>query len=151
MAAAAALCGTSASSAAPAAVLRSRSSLRRPAAASPSVAPRGALRRSRVVCGAFTVEIDHKGKKHVLTVDSETSILEAALDADLDMPHDCKLGVCMTCPARLLEGDVDQSQGMLSAEVIDKGFALMCSAYPRSDCKIKTIDEEELLAEQLST
>jgi ferredoxin len=34
---------------------------------------------------------------------------------DLDVPHDCKLGVCMTCPARLVAGEVDQSDGMLSA------------------------------------
>ena len=32
------------------------------------------------------------------------SILEAAIDSGLEMSHDCKMGVCMTCPARLVRG-----------------------------------------------
>ncbi|CAI5492546.1 unnamed protein product [Closterium sp. Naga37s-1] len=32
----------------------------------------------------------------------DETILSAAIDAGLDLPHDCKLGVCMTCPAKLI-------------------------------------------------
>ncbi|CAA6658554.1 unnamed protein product [Spirodela intermedia] len=69
----------------------------------------------------------------------------------MEVPHDCKLGVCMTCPARLLSGAVDQSEGMLSDDVIDRGYALLCVSYPRSDCAIRVIPEEELLSLQLAT
>jgi ferredoxin len=69
----------------------------------------------------------------------------------MEVPHDCKLGVCMTCPARLVSGLVDQSDGMLSDDVVERGYALLCASYPRSDCHIKVIPEEELLSLQLAT
>lgn len=48
------------------------------------------------------VEIQHDGKTHVLEVPEGSTILEVALDNGVDLPHDCKLGVCMTCPAKLV-------------------------------------------------
>ena len=54
---------------------------------------------------------------------------------------DCKLGVCMTCPAKMISGTVDQSGSMLSEDVAGKGYALLCVAQPTSDCKIITITE----------
>ncbi|GLJ17832.1 hypothetical protein SUGI_0311870 [Cryptomeria japonica] len=99
----------------------------------------------------YSVEIEHEGKKHILQVEEDETILSKALDAGIDVPHDCKLGVCMTCPARLLNGEVEQSEGMLSDDVVEKGYALMCSSYPRSDCLIRTIPEDELLSLQLAT
>ncbi len=59
------------------------------------------------------------------------------------------MGVCMTCPAKVKSGTVDQSAGMLDDEVQEKGYALMCVATPLSDCTIAVIEEEELLDEVL--
>ena len=42
---------------------------------------------------------------------------------------------------RQVDGDVDQSAGMLSEDVKEKGYALLCVSYPRSDCTIQTIEE----------
>jgi ferredoxin len=104
---------------------------------------------SPFAAAAHRVEIEHAGKTTVLEVEDGTSILDAGLDAGLDLPHDCKLGVCMTCPARLVSGSVDQSGAMLSDDVVDKGYALLCVAVPQTDVRIRTISEEELLDEQL--
>lgn len=36
---------------------------------------------------------------------------------------------------------MDQGAGMLSEDVIEKGYALLCCAQPRSDCKIVIVPE----------
>lgn len=111
-------------------------------------------RRGRPLPGlvqSHKVTIEHEGQTTELEVEPDETILSKALDIGMSVPHDCKLGVCMTCPALLLSGEVDQSEGMLSDDVVERGFALLCAAYPRSDCYIKTIPEEELLAMQLAT
>ena len=56
----------------------------------------------------------------------------------------------MTCPSRVTAGEVDQQGSMLSDDVEEKGFALLCCAKPVAEgVVIKTVTEEELLDEQL--
>jgi ferredoxin len=55
-----------------------------------------------VLARSHKVEIEHEGKKYDLEVPDGMTILEVALDKGMDLPHDCKLGVCMTCPAKLV-------------------------------------------------
>ncbi|EFJ28491.1 hypothetical protein SELMODRAFT_69317, partial [Selaginella moellendorffii] len=99
----------------------------------------------------FEVEMEHEGKIHTLRVPEDETILSKALEEGVEVPHDCKLGVCMTCPAKLERGRVNQSEGMLSDDVVDKGYALLCVAYPLEDCRIRTIPEDELVSLQLVT
>ncbi|MBA0768424.1 hypothetical protein Gotri_017225 [Gossypium trilobum] len=108
-------------------------------------------RLSTLRARSYKVVLEHEGKSTELEVEDDETILSKALDLGITVPYDCQLGVCMTCPAKLLSGTVDQSEGMLSDDVIDRGFALLCVAYPTSDCHIKTIPEEELLSLQLKT
>ncbi|XWS13644.1 hypothetical protein CRYUN_Cryun36dG0055700 [Craigia yunnanensis] len=111
----------------------------------------GSFRFSTFIARSYKVVMEHEGQSTELEVEPDETILSKALDSGLSVPHDCKLGVCMTCPAKLLSGTVDQSEGMLSDDVVDRGYALLCVSYPRSDCHIKTIPEEELLSLQLAT
>ena len=67
----------------------------------------------------------HEGKDFVLNVREDVSILEAALDANIQLPHDCKLGVCLTCPSKLVSGQIDQSAGTLDLSVQEK--VVFCS------------------------
>ncbi|XP_010532547.1 PREDICTED: uncharacterized protein LOC104808547 [Tarenaya hassleriana] len=103
------------------------------------------------VARSFKVVVEHDGATTELEVEPDETILSKALDTGLDVPHDCKLGVCMTCPAKLVDGTVDQSEGMLSDDVVARGYTLLCVSYPTSDCRIKTIPEDELLSLQLAT
>lgn len=100
---------------------------------------------------SYKVTIEHEGSVQTLDVAPDETILERALEEGLSVPHDCKLGTCMTCPAHLLAGAVDQSEGILSDDVIAHGYAFLCASYPRSDCRIRTIPEDELLSLQLAT
>ncbi|THG18474.1 hypothetical protein TEA_004702 [Camellia sinensis var. sinensis] len=79
------------------------------------------------------VVIEHEGRTTELEVEPDETILSKALDSGLFVPHDCKLGVCMTCPAKLLNGTVDQSEGMLSDDVVERGC---CGARVRSAVRV---------------
>lgn len=92
----------------------------------------------------YTVEILHNGQTHTIEVPDDRTILEVANeDYGLNLPSSCTAGVCTTCAALLSEGTVDQSDGMgVSAELQEKGYALLCVAYPRSPIKLETNQED---------
>lgn len=91
------------------------------------------------------VEIYDQGHTQTLEVPEDKTILQAAYAAGLDLPSSCNAGVCTTCAAKVLEGKVEQGDGMgVSPELQAQGYALLCVAYPRSDLKIESGKEDEL-------
>lgn len=91
----------------------------------------------------YTVEILHQGATHTLSVPDNQTVLDAAQNAGLDLPHSCSAGVCTTCAAQILEGTVDQTDGMgISPELRQQGYALLCVSYPRSNLKLETEKED---------
>ena len=80
-----------------------------------------------------TVKLD--GVDHELTVptDGET-ILNTALDAGIDAPFSCKGGICTTCKAKLLKGNVrmDANYALTDKEV-KNGFILVCQSHPTTE------------------
>merc|ERR1712039_246058 len=115
----------------------------------PEAATRG--RRFAPAARAYKVEITHDGVTTEVDVDEDEYILDAVENAGIEVNYDCRMGVCMMCPAKLSAGEVDQSEGMISDDVAEKGFVLMCVVKCQSDCAIQTCTEEELLDEQLMT
>lgn len=51
---------------------------------------------------AHKVEIETANGLETITVEDGNTILQTALDQGIELSHDCKMGVCMTCPARLV-------------------------------------------------
>ncbi|RYY90909.1 MAG: phenylacetate-CoA oxygenase/reductase subunit PaaK [Chitinophagaceae bacterium] len=61
------------------------------------------------------------------------SILDAALKQGADLPYACKGGVCCTCKAKLLEGEVEMDENWgLEPDEVAAGFILTCQSHPRS-------------------
>ena len=97
----------------------------------------------------YSVEIKHQGSVQTITVDEQETILAAAQAAGLDLPTSCNAGVCTTCAALITEGSISQEDGMgVSQELQDKGYALLCVAYPKSDIKLETEKEDEVYQAQ---
>ncbi|MBD1872325.1 2Fe-2S iron-sulfur cluster binding domain-containing protein [Nodosilinea sp. FACHB-131] len=98
---------------------------------------------------SYSVEIHHQGTTQTITVPEDQTILAAAHAVGLDLPTSCGAGVCTTCAALVLEGEVDQSEGMgVSTELQAEGYALLCVAYPRSDIKLETEKEDIVYQKQ---
>ena len=56
---------------------------------------------------SYTVEVRHQGTTQTIAVPDDQTILEAAQAAGLDLPTSCGAGVCTTCAALVLEGEVE--------------------------------------------
>lgn len=91
------------------------------------------------------VEIEVDGETYSLSVGEDEYVLDAAESEGLDLPYSCRTGSCTSCVARVVEGEVDQSEGIaLEPQQMEDGYALLCVAYPRSDCRIVGDVQEEL-------
>ncbi len=91
---------------------------------------RGEDRRN--MCEA-TIVID--GRARTLSFEKGTaSVLDAATNEGLELPYACKGGVCSTCRAMLVEGEVDMDANFaLEDYEIARGYILTCQSYPVSD------------------
>jgi len=69
------------------------------------------------------------GKEHELSIGYDEHLLDAALEAGLDLPFSCKGGVCCTCRAKVLEGETVMDKNFtLEADEMARGFVLSCQA-----------------------
>jgi ring-1,2-phenylacetyl-CoA epoxidase subunit PaaE len=84
--------------------------------------------------GAIHLSVQLDGKAHELRMHPHERVLDVALAAGLDLPYSCKGGVCCTCRARVLEGQVAMEKNFtLEDWEVQKGFVLSCQARPLSD------------------
>lgn len=87
------------------------------------------------------VTVAGRSARFELTADGE-NILDGALNAGADLPFSCKGGVCATCKARLMEGEVemDLNHALSEKEVAD-GMILTCQAHPISKKVVVDFDQ----------
>lgn len=80
---------------------------------------------------SFDFELSQKGD----------AILDAALKHGADLPYACKGGVCCTCRAKLVEGEVDMEVNYgLEPDEIEQGFILTCQSHPKSEKVVVDFD-----------
>jgi ring-1,2-phenylacetyl-CoA epoxidase subunit PaaE len=78
------------------------------------------------------VNIVLDGETFEVPVPEGRTILEAALDQDIDMPFSCQSGLCTACRGKLLSGEVemDNDDGLSEDEIKD-GYVLNCVGHPQ--------------------
>src|SRR5262249_36477996 len=109
--------------------------------------------RWRVAANRQDIEILHTHRITFVTLAGELAVdaseqqylLDAAVQAGLQLPYSCLQGWCTTCAGKLLEGRVDQSEALrLFPQDEAAGFVLLCSTFARSDCRILTHQKEQI-------
>jgi len=86
----------------------------------------------------FTVHILPSG--HRFDVESDESVLDAALRHGYAFPYGCRNGGCGACKGKLLDGSVDYGTDRppaLSDEDVSRGLALFCQARATSDLSVE--------------
>lgn len=99
-----------------------------------------AVASGRETC-EVTLVVD--GVRNAFPLEKEKeSILDGGLRHGIDLRHSCKGGVCGTCRAKLLQGQVDMDAHFaLEDYEIKRGFILTCQSYPVSDSVVVDFDQ----------
>jgi ferredoxin len=85
----------------------------------------------------FTITLANKGGQS-FEVDGNEPLLNALEEQGVSLPYGCRYGGCISCAAKLLSGDVDQSAGVaLNGRQMAAGYVLLCVARPKSDCTLE--------------
>ncbi|HMR92527.1 MAG TPA: phenylacetate-CoA oxygenase/reductase subunit PaaK [Chitinophagaceae bacterium] len=89
----------------------------------------------------ITIKSDGRYMDFDLLMNSEQSILDGALAQGADLPYACKGGVCCTCKARLLEGQVEMDVHWgLEEHEIAEGYILTCQSHPVTEKVVVDFD-----------
>ena len=83
----------------------------------------------------------YNGVKTEVDGHPDDTVLEAGELAGLDLPYSCRGGVCSTCRAKLVEGEVQMDRNYaLEAWETEAGFVLTCQSHPTTDTVVVDYD-----------
>lgn len=72
----------------------------------------------------------------------QPSVLDCASAAGMEVPYSCTSGVCGTCRAKVLEGEVRMERNFaLDKSEVEAGFVLTCQAHPLTERVVLSFDE----------
>ena len=81
-----------------------------------------------------TVTLANRGNA-TFEVTRRRPLLDELRDLGVDLPFGCRYGGCITCAAKLIDGEIDQrSQVALNNRQIADGYVILCVARAKRDC-----------------
>jgi ring-1,2-phenylacetyl-CoA epoxidase subunit PaaE len=91
---------------------------------------------------ARTAALIVDGKRREVPVREGEAILDAALRAGVDLPYACRGGMCSTCRAKVLEGEVAMDLNYsLEPWETEAGFVLTCQSHPKTERVVIDYDQ----------
>ena len=82
----------------------------------------------------YTVEFVRTGE--TITVSDKQTILKRCIEEGIAQEFSCRVGMCLACSAKIIEGDVTQPAARGLTDEEREGYALTCMARPQSDLKL---------------
>jgi len=91
----------------------------------------------------ISILLDGRQLEIEIPLNSNATILDAALEQGADLPFACKGGMCCTCKAKLVEGEVSMDiHWGLEEEEIEQGFILTCQSHPKTEKIVVDFDSK---------
>jgi ring-1,2-phenylacetyl-CoA epoxidase subunit PaaE len=88
---------------------------------------------NKKLISTITIKADGRTTEFELAYEGDT-ILNAALKEGADLPFSCKGGVCASCRAKLVEGEVEMEMNWaLEPEEVLQGYILTCQSHPKTE------------------
>jgi ferredoxin len=85
----------------------------------------------------WTITVANKGGA-TFDVDASRPLLETLEEQGVDLPYGCRYGGCITCAAKVTDGQVDQAEQVaLNNRQLNNGYAVLCVARPVSNCTLE--------------
>ena len=92
----------------------------------------------------YNIKVQFEQKTFSFSCSEDQDVISAAKMNGINLPNSCCSGVCTSCASMILEGSVEQEDAMgLNDDLMGKGFALLCVAYPKSDLHVVIGDQVE--------
>jgi NAD(P)H-flavin reductase/ferredoxin len=75
------------------------------------------------------------------------TVLDVLLENGQDIPHSCKMGVCVTCVMQVQDGEIPAlAQDGLRPSLAAQGHFLPCVCQPASDIRVTNADDQDLFS-----
>jgi len=92
--------------------------------------------------GNTTVTVLVDDEENMFKMSQKKTILEAALDNNIDAPYSCQGGICSSCVARITEGKATMRQNnILTDGELAEGLVLTCQAQPTTPTIVVDYDD----------
>jgi benzoate/toluate 1,2-dioxygenase reductase subunit len=90
---------------------------------------------------SYTIALNFEdGVTRVIQCDDDEKVTDAAFRQKINLPMDCRDGVCGTCKCFVEQGEYELEFYMdesMSDEEAEEGYALTCQMIPESDCVVR--------------
>ena len=82
----------------------------------------------------YTVEFVGTGEE--ITVSDKETVLSRCIEEGIAQEYSCRVGMCLACSAKIIDGDVTQPAARGLTEEDAESYALTCMARPQSNLKL---------------